>query len=89
MGLVPDEFTPTALAKMLSWALVQERSHDRRDAIHTLVITNVWISQHMIPKMEGCFLRTQKTRPYRTLACLVLESERQGIKITGRADATV
>ena len=36
MGLVPDELTPTALAKVLSWAFVQEPSHERRDAMHSL-----------------------------------------------------
>ena len=34
MGFVPDELTPTALAKVPSWALVQELSQERRDAIH-------------------------------------------------------
>ena len=34
MDFVPDELTPTALAKVLSWALVQELSQERRDAIH-------------------------------------------------------
>ena len=35
---MPDELTPTALAKIPSWALVQEPSQDNRDAIHTLLV---------------------------------------------------
>ena len=31
---MPEELTPTALAKILSWALVHEPSQDSRDAIH-------------------------------------------------------
>ena len=34
MGLVPEELTPTALAKSPSWALVHEPSQDSRDAMH-------------------------------------------------------
>lgn len=38
MDLVPDELTPTALAKMLSWALVQELSQESREAIHNSML---------------------------------------------------
>ena len=38
MDLVPDELMPTALAKVLSWTLVQELSQESRDAIHNSML---------------------------------------------------
>lgn len=59
MGLVPEELTPTALAKIPSWALVHEPSQDSRDAIHTgrIVLTGEYLELRK--------LKTQATRPTR------------------------
>ena len=51
IALVPDVLTPTALARILSWALVQEPSHDSRDAIHTLMADEMGSAQR-VPKSK-------------------------------------
>ena len=63
IGLVPDVLTPIALARILSWPLVQEPSHESRDAIHASMV-GVMFSAQRVPNLnsENCRMSLRRNR---------------------------